>query len=252
MGPLELTLVATVGISLLAWVGVFTLFLHEALLDRLLLMLVALAAGSMLGGAFFHLLPRAIAETGAGDTLPLFVALLVGFSLFYVLEAFVDWHHHHDTRHDHDAVTYLVLVADGLHNFIDGLVIAGAFIVATPVGLVTTAAIALHEIPQEIGDFGILVYGGFTKRWALVFNFLTQGTVILGGLVGYLLAANYGALPVYLLPFAAGNFIYIASADLIPEIKHGDPGRESVGYFLVFQLGIGLMLALRFIRPLLG
>ena len=252
MGPLEATIIATLLISLIAWVGIFTLFVHQSLLDQILLVLVALAAGTMLGGAFFHLLPRAITAAGGTDLLPLFGWLIVGFSLFYVLEAFIDWHHHHSSEHERDAVTYLVLAADTLHNFIDGLVIAGAFLVATPVGIVTSFAIALHEIPQEIGDFGILVYGGFGRRRALVLNYLTQSSVIVGGIVGVLLGATVLADPTVILPFAAGNFIYIASSDLIPEIKHGEPGLESALYFVVFQVGILLMVAIRFIRPLLG
>ncbi len=251
MSPLEWTLLTTVLISFLAWVGVFTLFVHEAVLDRVLLLLVALAAGTMIGGAFFHLLPRAIAASGGEGTLQLFGILIVGFSLFYVLEAFIDWHHHHATEHDHDAVTYLVLTADSLHNFIDGLVIAGAFLVGTPVGIVTSIAIALHEIPQEIGDYGILVYGGFEKKRALILNYITQSTVILGGVIGVFLGSSV-LDPVLVLPFAAGNFIYIASSDLIPEIKHGEPGLESATYFVVFQVGILLMVGIRLLRPLLG
>lgn len=251
MGPLEWTVTSTVLISLLAWIGVFTLFLKEDLLDRILLVLVALAAGAMLGGAFFHLIPRAIGAAD-GDLTTLFIVLVAGFSTFYLLEGFIDWHHHHATDHEHEPVSYLVLVADTLHNFIDGLVIAGAFLVATPVGIVASIAIALHEIPQEIGDFGILVYGGFPKRLALGLNYLTQSTVILGGIVGYFIAGTITSLPSIILPFAAGNFIYIASSDLIPEIKHGEPGWESVVYFVVFQIGIGLMLGLRLLRPLLG
>lgn len=252
MSPLEWTLLTTILISFLAWVGVFTFFVHEDLLEQVLLVLVALAAGTMLGGAFFHLLPRALAATGGEGTLALFGALIVGFSLFYVLEAFIDWHHHHATEHDYDAVTYLVLTADSLHNFIDGLVIAGAFLVGPPVGLVTSLAIALHEIPQEIGDYGILVYGGFERTRALMLNYLTQSSVIVGGVVGIVLGSTALVDPTLVLPFAAGNFIYIASSDLIPEIKDGEPGLESAMYFVVFQMGILLMVGIRLLRPHLG
>lgn len=251
MEPLYWILLSTGLISLLALIGVLTLVIHDALLENLLLVLVALAAGAMLGGAFFHLIPRAIG-TGEHDIVVIFGVLLLGFSTFYVLEGFIDWHHHHAADHDHEPMTYLVLVADTLHNFIDGLVIAGAFLVATPVGIITSIAIALHEIPQEIGDFGILVYGGFPKRRALLLNFITQSVAIIGGVVGFVLSTTITSVPSLILPFAAGNFIYIASSDLIPEIKHGTPGRKSVLYFVVFQVGIGLMLGIRFLRPLLG
>ncbi|MDR9381525.1 MAG: ZIP family metal transporter [Natronomonas sp.] len=252
MGPLEWIIGSTIGISLTAWVGVLTLFFREELLDKVLLGLVALAAGSFLGGAFIHLLPRAIAEAGTADTLPLFLYLLGGFCLFYVLEQFLHWQHHHSASHERKPVSYLVLVSDTLHNFIDGLVIAGAFLVGTPLGAVTTLAIALHEIPQEIGDFGVLVYGGFERRRALVLNYATQSTVILGGIVGFWLNDVLTGLPVVLLPFAAGNFIYIASSDLIPEIKSEANVIRSTLYFLVFLVGIALMLGVRLLRGAIG
>lgn len=252
MGPFAWTLVATVAISLTAWVGVLTLFLREDLLDRLLLVLVALAAGSLIGGAFLHLLPRAVAEWPDDDTLPLFLSAIVGFCLFYVLEGFLRWHHHHATRHEHTPVSYLVLLSDAIHNFVDGLVVAAAFLVGVPTGVVTALAVALHEIPQEIGDFGILVYGGFEPRRALVLNYLTQATVVLGGVVGVVVGSRLADLPTLLLPFAAGNFIYIASSDLIPEIKAETNLRRSVRYFLVFLAGIGLMFGVRLFRGLLS
>jgi zinc and cadmium transporter len=252
MGPLAWIIATTVAISLTAWVGILTLYLREELLDELLLGMVALAAGSLIGGAFLHLLPNAIAEAGAEDTLPLFLYLIAGFCLFYVLEQFLHWHHHHGTTHEHEPVSYLVLASDTLHNFIDGLVIAGAFLLSTPLGVTTSLAIALHEIPQEIGDFGVLVYGGFEQRRALVLNYLTQTTVIVGGVVGFYLNDVITGLPAFLLPFAAGNFIYIASSDLIPEIKHEDDVVRSMLYFLVFLVGIALMLGVRLFRGVVG
>ena len=243
---------STFLISLLAWIGVLTLFLKDELLDRLLLVLVALAAGGLIGGAFLHLLPRAIQEYPGDDTLPLFLYLILGFCLFYILEQFIHWHHHHATTHTHEPVSYLVLISDTLHNFIDGLVIAGAFLLGIDVGIVTSMAIALLEIPQEIGDFGVLVYGGFDRTRALVLNYLTQATVILGGIVGFYLAGMLSETPVVLLSFAAGNFIYIASSDLIPEIKEEEDVRRAATYFAVFLLGIVLMLGIKYLRRLLG
>jgi zinc and cadmium transporter len=248
MSPLAWIVATTVLISLLAWIGVLTLFLNDELLDRLLLVLVALAAGGLLGGAFLHLLPRAIREYGRADTLPLFLAFLVGFCLFYVLEGFIHWHHHHAATHEHEPVTYLVLLSDTVHNFIDGLVVAGAFLLGVDVGLVTAAAIALHEIPQEIGDFGVLVYGGFDRTRALAYNYLTQSTVVLGGVAGYYLAGVVEGTPIFLLPFAAGNFVYIASSDLIPEIKAEDDVRAAALYFAVFLTGVLSMLGVKLLR----
>jgi len=220
-------------------------------LDSVLLGLVALAAGALIGGAFLHLLPRAIAESGTDDGLPLFLYLVVGFCTFYVLEQFIHWHHH-AAVHEREPVSYLVLFSDVIHNFIDGLVIAGAFVVGVPVGVATTVAIALHEVPQESGDFGVLVYGGLDRRQALVLNYLSQTTVIAGGVVGFYLSDVVTGAPTVLLPFAAGSFIYIASSDLIPEIKGDEDVRRPFAYFLVFLAGILLMLGIRLLRGWLG
>lgn len=252
MGPLVWIVGATLAISLTAWVGVLTLFLREDLVDSILLGLVALAAGSLLGGAFLHLLPSALEAARPDQTVTVFIVLLGGFCTFYVLEQFLQWHHHHATTHHHEPVSYLVLVSDALHNFIDGLVIAGAFLVDPGVGVVTTVAIAMHELPQEIGDYGVLRYGGFSRTRALVLNYLTQVTVVLGGVAGYYLADALVGLPPYVLAFAAGNFVYVASADLVPEIKAETDTRRSTIVFLVFLAGILVMLGVRALRPILG
>ncbi|MFW5918751.1 MAG: ZIP family metal transporter [Halanaeroarchaeum sp.] len=249
MGPLAWILLTTFAISLTAWIGVLTVFMREDLLDRILLVLVAFAAGSLIGGAFLHLLPRAIEEVGReASLLPVFLWVIGGFCLFYVLEQFIHWHHHHGTTHEHEPFSYLVLVSDTVHNFIDGLVIAAAFLIDIPLGLVTAAAIAFHEVPQEIGDFGVLVYGGFDRVRALVLNYLSQVSVIVGGVAGYVLGDVVAGISSVLLAFAAGNFVYIASSDLIPEIKHEEDVRTALIYFLVFVLGILVMLGIRLLR----
>ena len=237
-------LLATFIISLIAFVGVLTFVLKEKWLNKVLLVLVALSSGALLGGAFLHLLPEAIAEVGAG--LDVFLYLLLGFCLFFVLEQFLHWQHQHNTTtHVVKPFTYLILVSDGVHNFIDGLVIAASFIAGYPVGIATTVAVALHEIPQELGDFGVLVYGGFSKSRALTFNYISAITAMVGGVIGYFAASLMQSSVVYLLPFAAGNFIYIAAADLIPEIKHAVGIRRSIVHFCVFLAGIGIMLLVR-------
>ncbi len=209
-----------------------------------MLVLVAFSAGGLIGGAFLHLLPEAISEVGAASsgTLNLFSYLLVGFCIFFVLEQFIKWCHEHYNLHQKKPVSYLVLISDLVHNFIDGLVMAGSFMVGFPLGVVTTFAIALHEIPQEIGDFGVLIYGGFEKTRALILNYVSALTVILGGIIGYYLSALVEGADVLLLPFAAGNFIYIAASDLIPEIKHGEDVRRNLVHFFTFLIGILLML----------
>ena len=243
---------STFLISLIAFVGVLTLFLKEKLLNKILLVLVSLSAGALIGGAFLHLLPEAILKVGADADaiLNIFLYLLLGFCIFFILEQFIRWHHHHGCHGEECNIkpfSYLILISDGVHNFIDGLIIAGSFVINPAVGIVTTLAVALHEIPQELGDFGVLVYGGFDKTKALFLNFISALTAILGGITGYFLYGYIADSIVYLLPFAAGNFIYIASSDLIPEIKHKENLKKSLLHFTVFLIGIGLMLLIKII-----
>jgi len=239
-------IISTFSISLIAFIGALILFLKEELLDKILLILVAFSAGALLGGAFLHLIPEAIERAEPNQIFTLFMYLILGFCTFFVLENFINWHHHHAREHPEIMpFSYLVLISDALHNFIDGLIIAASFVVAFPLGVVTALAVALHEIPQEIGDFGILIYGGFKKTKALFLNFLSAITVVLGGIVGFFLSEEIGKSIVFLLPFAAGNFIYIASIDLIPELRRQTNFKKSIVYLLVFLLGITLMLLIK-------
>jgi len=239
-------LAATLIISLIAFVGVFTFVLKRELLNKALLVLVALSTGALLGGAFLHLLPEAIIRKDAD--LSIFLYLLLGFSIFFVLEQFLQWRHQHTAAPNIKPFSYLILVSDAVHNFIDGLIIAASFTISLPLGISTTLAVGLHEIPQELGDFAVLVYGGFGTRKALFFNFITALTAILGGLAGYLASSIMQSSMIYLLPFAAGNFIYIAAADLIPEIKHHTGLGRSILHFTVFLIGIAIMLLVKFIH----
>ena len=239
-------LLSTFLVSLVAFIGIVLLFLKQALLEKILLGLVAFSAGALLGGAFLHLLPESIEKAGLDNLLNVFLFLILGFVAFFVLEHFIRWHHHHAKEHPEIMpFSYLILVSDALHNFIDGVIIAAAFVVAIPLGVVTVLAVFLHEIPQEIGDFGVLIYGGFKKTRALFLNFLSAVLAMLGGIVGFFLSEKLGENIVYLLPFAAGNFIYIAASDLLPEIKQKLNPPKSFVHFLIFLLGIGLMLLLK-------
>jgi zinc and cadmium transporter len=225
-------LVATFIISLIAFVGILTLLLKEKWLNKILLILVALSSGALLGGAFLHLLPEAITEVGAG--LDVFLVLLLGFCSFFILEQFLHWRHQHSTAVNKvKPFSYLILVSDAVHNFIDGVVIAASFVVSFPIGVSTTVAIALHEIPQELGDFGALIYGGLSKRRALTYNYISAIAAIVGGIIGYFASSAMEGSVTYLLPFAAGNFIYIAAADLIPEIKHQSSMPRAIIHFVV-------------------
>jgi len=239
-------LIATFVISLIAFIGLLMFVFKDEWQNKAILVLVALSSGALLGGAFLHLVPEAISELG--DSLSVFLYLLLGFCLFFILEQFLHWRHQHGTIHGVKPFSYLILVSDAVHNFIDGLVIAASFVVSFPVGIATSIAVALHEIPQELGDFGVLVYGGFSRYRALTFNYISAVTAIVGGVVGYFAASIIQGYIVYLLPFAAGNFIYIAAADLIPEIKHAVSLRRSILHFCVFVAGIGIMLLVRFVH----
>ena len=161
-------------------------------------------------------------------------------TLFLALEQFLHWHHCHRAPSEHRPLTYLILVADGMHNFIGGLAVAGAFLIDVRVGVSTWIAAAAHEVPQELGDFGILIHGGWKKEQALLYNFLSALTFLIGGIVAY--TASFTFDVTFLLPFAAGNFIYIAAADLIPEIKHEDDPTLNVIHFCSFLIGIALLL----------
>lgn len=239
----------TFAISLVAFIGALALFLREQVLNRILLILVAFSAGALVGGAFLHLIPEAIHEIGT-DEMSLFATfsyLLIGYCTFFVLEQLISWHHHHATSHPKIMpFSYLTLISDGIHNFIDGLVMAASFMVNLQIGTTTAIAIALHEIPQEIGDFGVLVYGGFEKAKALFLNYVSAMMVVVGGIIGFVLYGWIGESITLLLPFAAGNFIYIASTDLIPEIRFKESIVKSLIRFTVFLAGIALMIIFKF------
>jgi len=258
METLLYIILATLAVSLMSFLGVVVLMFSKKVLDKILLVLVALAGGGLMGGAFLHLLPESIESIGhdAGSLQKIFLFVIVGFVLFLLIEQFLHWHHHHHVHehagaheqpHNKKPMSYLIIFGDGVHNLIDGLIIAASFIVSPEVGIITTVAVALHEIPQEIGDFGVLIYGGFKKAKALLFNFLSGLTAVVGGVIGYLFAESAESAILYLLPIAAGGFIYIAASDLVPEIKHGDKGKRLALNFVVFLIGIGLMFVLKFL-----
>jgi zinc and cadmium transporter len=162
---------------------------------------------------------------------------------FYILENVVHWRHCHDADCEAHSFGYMNLIGDAVHNFIDGLVIAAAFISDFRLGVATTLAIISHEIPQEIGDFGVLLHSGFKKTKAILFNFITAFMIVVGGFVGFLVSSSVGSFVQLLLPIAAGGFIYIAASDLIPELRKVVDLRKSVSTFVFFLLGILMMWA---------
>lgn len=230
--------IATIVVSLLSFVGVLTLAWKEKFLNKIVLLLVGFSAGALIGGAFLHLIPEAY-EKGLGESLFLYVIL--GFVAFFILEKFLFWRHCHKGKCPVHMFTYLNLIGDGVHNFIDGLVIAASFVVNIHLGFVTTLAVIAHEIPQELGDFGVLVYGGFTKAKALLYNFLSALTAILGAVVGFFLSSVLEEGIVFLLPITAGGFIYIAASDLMPELRKETEGTKALWPFIFFFLGLAFM-----------
>src|SRR3989338_4836376 len=225
------TLISVFLVSIISLIGIL-LFLRRNLLNRILFYMVSFAAGSMLGAAFFDLLPETL-ENGFNDAIPFFI--FAGILSFFVLEKFLHWHHHHSEGQETHAFTYLNLIGDGIHNFFDGAIIAVSFAQSTSLGVVATIAIIAHEIPQEISDFAVLIYGGFTKAKALLYNFLTALTAIIGALVAYFYSATVEKFSIYFLAIAIGHFIYIAGTDLIPEI-HNEKSLKKSFYQLVFLI----------------
>jgi len=241
MSTLLLILLATFINGLIALVGAFSFFIKEKLLQKLLMILVAFSAGALLAGGLFHLLAESIVMM---DVNTAFIILLSGFSLFFIIERFLHWHHCHDGKCDVHTFTYLILIGDGVHNFIDGLVIAASFLVSAPFGVITTFLIIGHEIPQELGDFGALVYGGMKKKKALLFNFASQLTCVIGGVAGFFISGIQGFTSM-LLPLAAGGFLYIAASDLIPELHKETDLRKAMLSFAFFLIGIAFIVSIK-------
>lgn len=244
MDTLFLIILSAFLVSLISFIGIFTLSLNEKILKKTLFYFVALSVGGLMGGAFLHLLPEAIEKLGDARA---FLYVLIGFFLFFIIEKIIHWRHCHDGHCPIHTFAYMNLIGDGIHNFIDGLIIATGFVVNPGLGIASTAAIFLHEIPQEIGDFGVLVYGGVDKKKALLLNFLTAVTAVLGGIIGFYLLSFAENISGFLLAFAAGGFLYIAASDLIPEIRKEADIKKSFLNFGIIFLGIFSMYLLKFL-----
>jgi zinc and cadmium transporter len=248
MNPGVYSILSVVIVSLISLVGIFFVFMKKDKLNKLLLFLVSLAAGSLLGGAFLHLIPEII--EGTGFTFSVSLLLLGGILLFFSIEHFIQWRHCHiptSDKHPHSLGT-MNIIGDGIHNFTDGLIIAASYFISIPVGIATTLAVILHEIPQEIGDFGILLYAGYSKRKALFFNFLSALTAILGAVVGLMFAEKSTVFTYIIMPIAVGGFLYIAGSDLIPEIHKKQGNKFSFRYLVGIILGILIMYGLTFLK----
>ncbi len=236
-------IIATIIDGIAALVGALTLSLRKDTFNRILMILVAFSAGALIAGAFFHIMPESL-EQGV-EPMQLFIIVILGFGIFFIFEKFLFWHHCHKGECEVHPYTYLILFGDGIHNFIDGLIIAASFLVDTGFGIVTTFMIISHELPQELGDFAVLVHGGMKVKKALVYNFISQLTAVLGGIIGFFIGTSIEAFVPFILPFAAGGFIYIGESDLVPQL-HGEKNiKKSLLSFALFVIGVLLMLGMK-------
>jgi zinc and cadmium transporter len=244
--------------------GVLSVLIAAALtvhvLGRVVKSLVSLSAGLLLGTALLLVLPEAF-ESGAGAH-ALFVTLLLGLLFFFLLEKTElyrhDHHHegddpHHHHQHGFDAEQagrggWSVLVGDSIHNFCDGVIIAAAFLADTRLGVVTALAVIAHEIPQEVGDYVVLLNAGFSRRKALAFNALSGLAAVLGGVLGYFIVGPWEDLFPYLLVVAASSFIYVAVADLLPQLQRRLPLRATLAQIAWIATGLGLALVMQVVH----
>lgn len=236
---------SVLAVSLISFIGV--LGLSERILRKYLFLFISVAAGALLGDAFIHLIPESLAA-GGGGPLPA-VLVISGIILFFVVEKYLHWHHHGEDAESHvHPVGRLILFSDAIHNLLDGIIIAASFMVSVPVGLATTMAVILHEIPQEVGDFAVLVHAGYTRRRALLLNFLSGLCAVFGALLFFLFASLSGLVEGVFLPVIAGGFIYIAIADIIPELQKTKDPRHSFFQLIALILGVAAMLLLTLVE----
>lgn len=242
------TIGSVLTVSLISLIGASVLLFTKEKLKKVLLFMVAFSAGALLGDAFIHLIPEAVSENGLSIQTSLLITS--GILIFFILEKIVHWRHCHQVgcnEHAHH-LGIMNFVGDGVHNAIDGMVIAGSFMLSPQIGLTTTIAVILHEIPQEIGDFGVLLYSGIKPKKALMLNFISALFAILGAVFILLIGMKAENLTQIIIPITAGGFIYIAGTDLIPELHKEVKLSKSLVQFGAILMGIGLMAGLLIIE----
>ncbi len=237
------TLLSVALVSLISLIGIFTLSINKNVLRHSVFFLVSLAVGALFGDAFIHLIPEAFELFGDPSQAALYI--IVGIFIFFILEKFFHWHHCHGTGDQCEHTTHplgrMVLFSDSLHNFLDGVIIAAGYLVSIEVGIATTVAIMLHEIPQEIGDFGILIHAGYTRAKALLVNFLSALAAVLGAVITLIIGNTVEIFIPYLIAIAAGSFIYIAGSDLVPELQKTSDIKKTTIQFIAIVIGVTLM-----------
>ncbi len=239
-------IISVLMVSFVSFVGLFFLSLGEEKIKKYVKIFIGLAIGALLGDAFIHLIPETL-ENFPNTTLAS-ILIITGIIIFLVMEKFLHWHHHEDDTAEHHVrpVGKLILFTDGFHNLIDGIIIGVSFLVSVPLGIATTLAVVLHEIPQEIGDFAVLIHSGYTAKKALWLNFFSALTAVVGVILALIFGSMAESFTLWILPIAAGGFIYIAVADLIPELQRTEEVKNSIFQIFTVLLGILLMVALVF------
>lgn len=256
------TLGSVILISIISLIGIFSLSMSKWFLNKCVSFLVALAIGALLGDAFIHLIPEAFEVSDNPTTVSLMI--LLGIFSFFLIEKYFHWHHgshgtdeHHenhcdvpenDTHREIKPLGKLILVSDSIHNFIDGVVIGASYLISIEVGIATTIAVILHEIPQELGDFGVLIHSGYTRARALMINFLTALFAVVGAVFALLIGSASEMALVWILPLAAGSFIYIASSDLTPELHRETSTKDSIYQIVAILIGVLSMYLLVFVE----
>jgi zinc and cadmium transporter len=242
-------LVSTLVVSLISLTGIAFILVNRKILGRIIHYLVSFAVGGLFGGAFFHLIPESFENFKKSSSASLLI--ITGILLFFILEKFLHWMHDHEKSFSSTPVKVqgpLNIVADAFHNFIDGILIAASFIIDRELGMATTIAVLLHEIPQEIGDFGVLIHSGYTVTRALFYNFLSALTAFIGVFTVFAMGSSAQVVAHYVIPLAAGGFIYLAGSDLIPELHNENSFRKSVFQLLTMLLGFAILFLLTFLE----
>jgi zinc and cadmium transporter len=241
------SIVSVCLVSSISLVGLFALSLKKEFLNKVLLFMVAFSAGALLGDAFIHMLPETVNNRG----FDLFVtfSILTGIITFFILEKFLRWRHCHDLScHDHPKHLGMInMVGDAFHNFIDGLLIGASFLVSFPLGVATTVAVVLHEIPSEFGDFSVMLHSGYEVKKAIFYNFLSALTALVGVIVVLVIGERAASFPDFIIPFAVGNFVYIALSDLVPELHKEIGWKKSLVQLVSLAIGVLLMVLLLFV-----
>jgi zinc and cadmium transporter len=234
-------IISVLIVSLVSLVGAISLPFKTEKLKTILIYVLAFSAGAMLGDAFIHLMPDAVSKYGATLEVGLFV--LSGIAFSFILEKLIHWRHcHMPITKDHvHSFALMNMVGDVIHNFIDGIIIGVSYLAGIQIGIATTTAVVIHEIPHEMANFGVLIHGGFSKMKALLYNFLTALVAIVGTVAALIIGSKTANLTMFFVPFTMGTFIYIAGADLIPELHKETAPLKSIFQFIFFALGIALM-----------